>query len=181
MNSQSKGQGKSVIKTSANTGPKAKPNVCPLFTSTFSLPDCSHTLFFPLLIPSVDVCDNVSVYSQPISVLTWCQPLAQCLLSYWKGKLMNLFQCFHPKTKRWGWVGGIWNPQCPYSAIHLSSAAPALLSPEEEPAPLSDVQDRKSPSKWSRWKNGISYSLLQTPWNQCLCGRMEKHQNESRL
>lgn len=43
---------------------------------------------------------------------------------------MNLFQCFHLLTERWG------RARAP--AIHLCPAAPTVLIPKEAAAPLSD-------------------------------------------
>lgn len=61
-----------------------------------------HTLCF-------SHCSSIAVMCVAVwlSVLHQCQALAQYQLSYWMGKLMNLFQCFHPLTKRWGWAGDL--------------------------------------------------------------------------
>lgn len=76
---------------------------------------------------------------------------------------MNLFQRFHPLTKRWGWAGGLGTLWRPYSAIHLRPAAPTILSPKEEPGPLIDHHQGENPHvKRQIEKNGIASSATDT-------------------
>lgn len=97
-----------------------------------------------------------------------------CLLSYYRESSVIYF------TVSIHWRKGPRPLECPYSSIHLSSAAPAIFCPYGEPAALTYYDQWENPHK--RADEETEYPPLQhAPWHQCLCGRMEKHQKERLL
>lgn len=141
----------------------------PLFTITLVFLDCLYPLFFTLLI-------TVSGCSWPITTLTWCQALAHSQPSFLERKLMNLFYFLSPDKNgvdgwwRLGTISVFIQPficvcSIPYVQSKDLPCTAQWLSPH-----------RKSPPNRTDGGEG-DLCLQQALWCQCLCVRMENHQN----